>query len=180
MGNEQKAVIANQSSLLDELGSHLSRQAMPAPIQEVDETDKPSLISAGPRSPASATSTSSCASTQGSRASRGGGNGGSDSGMTQRRRREAPVPGGARSGGGNPSINAAHARAPRPNSAGLGRGGTTPRARSLSERGNSGHSARGPSPTRSPDSGNGYHQVSSRKPVGAPLPPALPQLRQEA
>lgn len=79
------------------------------------------------------------------------------------------------------------ARAPRPNSA-LGRNSTTPRSRSLNadgrSTGGSQTSTRGPSPSRSPDSANGYQPsagtgVPTRK-VGGPLPPALPLLRQEA
>lgn len=86
-----------------------------------------------------------------------------------------------------------HPRAPRPNSnygrqETFARNGATPRARSLNatpDRGSSGgSSARGPSPTRSPDVSQGYHPSASMGPpsrkLGGPLPPALPLLRQEA
>lgn len=80
-------------------------------------------------------------------------------------------------------------RAPRPNPE-MARGATT-RARSLTDRGSSGgsvHSARGPSPNRSPEKEQGYTPSASmggtpsRKLGGphGPLPPALPLLRQEA
>jgi hypothetical protein len=74
-----------------------------------------------------------------------------------------------------------HPRAPRPNSAGL-RTGATPRARSSTERGSSGgsgHSARGPSPNRSPEVAEGYQPSVSKK-GSSPFPPSLPLLRQEA
>lgn len=89
--------------------------------------------------------------------------------------------------GANTSSTVQHPRAPRPNSAG-GRG-ATPRARSWAERGGGSapaSSARGPSPTRSPDSTHSsqysQHAVAtaiSKKP-GGPLPPALPLLRPDA
>lgn len=80
-------------------------------------------------------------------------------------------------------------RAPRPNPE-LAKGAGA-RARSLTDRGSSGgsvHSARGPSPNRSPEKEQGYTPSASmggtpsRKLGGphGPLPPALPLLRQEA
>lgn len=224
---DQKGIIANQSSLLDELSGQLTRAtAMPACIEEEeDEVPSPcdtgSRASNGPSSvPASMRASHHAASGQrGSRPTGGPTRAGGPPGATDvaragidRRRAGAPSAAVSRNTGGHSAqrsqreqllaqkllnrvgtssaASVEHVRAPRPNSAGLGRNGTTPRARSLNatpDRGSSGgsqHSARGPSPSCSPDAAQGYHAssgmgVPSRK-SGGPLPPALPLLRQEA